>query len=203
MLTTCDSPAPFNVVRNQIGWLGHTPIGLVGTPFWRLRQSLLPMSELYRNTTHVVDPFGLPMAASATCERKCISRSRPPTTSLLRWVSRSLPQPTGEQRRDLLDVVDDRRQRGSTIITSQVPIGNWHEVIADPTIAGYRSSGCSDAGGACSSTKLGAVTLAPYKYDAAGLNRRSSAADDRVAVPRRSSGSHDVPQAPGPLRVEN
>ena len=35
----------------------------------------------------------------------------------------------------LLEVVDDRHQRGSTIITSQVPIENWHEVIADPTIA--------------------------------------------------------------------
>jgi DNA replication protein DnaC len=42
---------------------------------------------------------------------------------------------TGDQRRDLLEVVDDRHQRGSTIITSQVPIENWHEVIADPTIA--------------------------------------------------------------------
>src|ERR1700687_4272449 len=42
---------------------------------------------------------------------------------------------TGEQRHDLLEVVDDRHQRGSTIITSQVPIEHWHEVIADPTIA--------------------------------------------------------------------
>lgn len=39
---------------------------------------------------------------------------------------------TGEQRRDLLEVVDDRHQRGSTIITSQVPIENWHEIIAEP-----------------------------------------------------------------------
>ena len=36
---------------------------------------------------------------------------------------------TGEQRRDLLEVVDDRHQRGSTIITSQVPIENWHAVL--------------------------------------------------------------------------
>jgi DNA replication protein DnaC len=42
---------------------------------------------------------------------------------------------TGEQRRDLLEVVDDRHQRGATIITSQVPVEHWHEVIADPTIA--------------------------------------------------------------------
>ena len=46
---------------------------------------------------------------------------------------RGLAPLTGEQRRDLLEVVDDRHQRGSTIITSQVPIENWH--VADPTIA--------------------------------------------------------------------
>ena len=42
---------------------------------------------------------------------------------------------TGEQRRDLLEIVDDRHQRGATIITSQVPVEHWHQVIADPTIA--------------------------------------------------------------------
>ena len=42
---------------------------------------------------------------------------------------------TGEQRRDLLENVDDRHQRGSTSITSQDPVEHWHEVIADPTIA--------------------------------------------------------------------
>jgi DNA replication protein DnaC len=42
---------------------------------------------------------------------------------------------TSEQRRDLLEIVDDRHQRGSTIITSQVPVERWHDVIADPTIA--------------------------------------------------------------------
>jgi DNA replication protein DnaC len=42
---------------------------------------------------------------------------------------------SSEQRRDLLEVVDDRHQRGSTMITSQVPVEHWHEVIPDPTIA--------------------------------------------------------------------
>jgi DNA replication protein DnaC len=42
---------------------------------------------------------------------------------------------TSEQRRDLLEVIDDRHQRGSTIITSQVPIDHWHEIIGNPTIA--------------------------------------------------------------------
>ena len=42
---------------------------------------------------------------------------------------------TSAQGRDLLEIVDDRRGRASTIITSQVPVAHWHELIADPTIA--------------------------------------------------------------------
>jgi DNA replication protein DnaC len=45
------------------------------------------------------------------------------------------PEPlTAEQRRDLLEIVDDRYERGSLLITSQVPVSKWHEVIADPTL---------------------------------------------------------------------
>ena len=40
-----------------------------------------------------------------------------------------------EQRRDLFEVIEDRYDRASTLITSQVPIKNWHEVIGDPTLA--------------------------------------------------------------------
>jgi DNA replication protein DnaC len=42
---------------------------------------------------------------------------------------------TGEQRRDLMEIVDDRHDRASTIITSQVPVDHWHEHIGNPTIA--------------------------------------------------------------------
>jgi DNA replication protein DnaC len=42
---------------------------------------------------------------------------------------------TAEQRRDLLEVVDDRHGRASIIITSQLPVENWHTHIGDPTIA--------------------------------------------------------------------
>jgi DNA replication protein DnaC len=42
---------------------------------------------------------------------------------------------TSEQRRDLLEVIDDRHQRGSTIITSQVPIDHWHQVIGEPKLS--------------------------------------------------------------------
>lgn len=42
---------------------------------------------------------------------------------------------TGEQRRDLLEIMDDRHGRASTVVTSQLPVEHWHEVIGDPTIA--------------------------------------------------------------------
>jgi DNA replication protein DnaC len=39
------------------------------------------------------------------------------------------------ERRDLLEVLEDRYGHSSTIITSQVPTKSWHEMLADPTIA--------------------------------------------------------------------
>ena len=40
-----------------------------------------------------------------------------------------------EQRRDLLEIMEDRHGRGSTVVTSQLPVEHWHEIIGDPTIA--------------------------------------------------------------------
>jgi DNA replication protein DnaC len=42
---------------------------------------------------------------------------------------------TSEQGRDILEIIDDRHRRASTIVTSQLPVDHWHEVIADPTVA--------------------------------------------------------------------
>jgi len=39
------------------------------------------------------------------------------------------------ERRDLLEVIEDRYQAGATVITSQCPIGDWHPNIGDPTLA--------------------------------------------------------------------
>jgi DNA replication protein DnaC len=41
---------------------------------------------------------------------------------------------TAEQRRDLLELLDDRHGNRSTLVTSQVPVDHWHEVIGDPTL---------------------------------------------------------------------
>jgi DNA replication protein DnaC len=40
-----------------------------------------------------------------------------------------------QERRDLLEVVEDRYERASTLITSQLPVKSWHEVIGDATLA--------------------------------------------------------------------
>lgn len=42
---------------------------------------------------------------------------------------------TAENRRDLLEILEDRYDKGSTVITSQLPVEHWHEAIGDPTIA--------------------------------------------------------------------
>jgi DNA replication protein DnaC len=41
---------------------------------------------------------------------------------------------TGPERRDLLEILDDRHGRSSTIVTSQVPVDAWHDLIGDPTL---------------------------------------------------------------------
>jgi DNA replication protein DnaC len=42
---------------------------------------------------------------------------------------------TADQGRDLLEILEDRHGRGSTIVTSQVDVKHWHEMIANPTVA--------------------------------------------------------------------
>lgn len=40
-----------------------------------------------------------------------------------------------EHRHDLLEILEDRHGLRSTLVTSQMPVNNWHEIIADPTLA--------------------------------------------------------------------
>jgi DNA replication protein DnaC len=42
---------------------------------------------------------------------------------------------TDENRRDLLELIDDRHDKRSTIVTSQLPVKLWHETIGNDTIA--------------------------------------------------------------------
>jgi DNA replication protein DnaC len=61
--------------------------------------------------------------------------SRLGRTSLLLLDDLGLAALTDPERRDLLEVIEDRHGTASTIITSQLPVEHWHEIIGDPTIA--------------------------------------------------------------------
>lgn len=42
---------------------------------------------------------------------------------------------TDTGRRDLLEILEDRYGRRSTLVTSQLPVDTWHETVGDPTLA--------------------------------------------------------------------
>ena len=47
------------------------------------------------------------------------------------WGLESLSQ---SHRNDLLEIMDDRHNRSSTIVTSQLPVSKWHDSIGDATL---------------------------------------------------------------------
>jgi DNA replication protein DnaC len=40
-----------------------------------------------------------------------------------------------QERRDLVEILEDRYGRSSTVVTTQVPTKNWHEKLVEPTMA--------------------------------------------------------------------
>ena len=42
---------------------------------------------------------------------------------------------SGKLYREFLEIVDDRQGQGATVVTSQFPVSQWHEIIGDPTVA--------------------------------------------------------------------
>lgn len=38
-----------------------------------------------------------------------------------------------QERRDVLEILDDRYGRSATLVTSQLPVDHWHEIVGDPT----------------------------------------------------------------------
>jgi len=38
-------------------------------------------------------------------------------------------------RRDLLELLDDRYDPRATMVTSQLPVDHWHEALGEPTLA--------------------------------------------------------------------
>jgi DNA replication protein DnaC len=48
------------------------------------------------------------------------------------WLISSLKDP---ERRDLLEVIEDRSERSATLVATQLPVSAWHAAIGEPTMA--------------------------------------------------------------------
>jgi DNA replication protein DnaC len=56
-------------------------------------------------------------------------------TDLLMLDDWGLAPLSDENRRDLLELLDDRYDRRATRVTSQLPVDHWHEALGEPTLA--------------------------------------------------------------------
>jgi DNA replication protein DnaC len=56
-------------------------------------------------------------------------------TALLLLDDWGLAALSDENRRDLLELLEDRHDRRATLVTSPLPVEHWHEALGDPTLA--------------------------------------------------------------------
>jgi DNA replication protein DnaC len=88
-------------------------------------------SVRYQRLTRLLDDLALARVDGKTT-RSLAQLARIQLLIIDDWAMTRL---TAEQRRDLMEVVDDRHQRTSTILATQIPVERWHDAIGDPTYA--------------------------------------------------------------------
>ncbi|MBX3245772.1 MAG: IS21-like element helper ATPase IstB [Myxococcales bacterium] len=86
---------------------------------------------LYRRLPRLFEELGL-AKASGTYARTLAKLSNAQVLVLDDLGIGTIKEP---QRNDLLEVLEDRYGRSSTIVTSQLPVAKWHEWIGDATAA--------------------------------------------------------------------
>lgn len=86
---------------------------------------------LYRRTPRLVDELTL-ARADGSLPRLLTRIARIDLLILDDWGITPLRD---QDRRDLLEVVDDRDGLRSTLLASQIPVSKWHDYLGDPTIA--------------------------------------------------------------------
>ena len=86
-------------------------------------------SVVYKRLSRLLDELAVARLHSRQARAlKTLARTR--VLILDDWLMTKL---TAEQRRDLMEVIDDRHGRASTIIATQLPVDRWHDMIGDPT----------------------------------------------------------------------
>jgi len=88
-------------------------------------------SALYSRTQRLLQDLAVARADGSY--KKILARLA--KTELLAFDDFGLVSLTDDTSRDLLEIIDDRCQSGSTIIVSQLPISHWHETITNSTLA--------------------------------------------------------------------
>ena len=89
------------------------------------------LRALYRRLNRLFDELALAKADGTYAKRlRKIERM-----DVLVLDDFGLGELTAPQRHDLLEVLEDRYDRRSTVVTSQLPTDKWHDWIGDPTVA--------------------------------------------------------------------
>ena len=88
-------------------------------------------SVLYRRLARLLDDLAIARVEGR--HRRVFARLA--RTKLLILDDWAMIRLTAEQRRDLMDVIDDRHDRAATLLASQVPVDGWFEQIGDATYA--------------------------------------------------------------------
>jgi DNA replication protein DnaC len=88
------------------------------------------MSVLYVRTSRLLEEMKL-AHGDGSFRKRLMQIARIDLLVLDDWGVSTLTQ---SERQDLLELIDDRTRK-STLITSQIPVKAWHDVIGEPTLA--------------------------------------------------------------------
>jgi len=88
-------------------------------------------SAIYRRVPRFFDELAL-ARADGSFGRLLVKLAKTDVLVLDDWGLSAL---TAIQRRDLLEVLDDRIRNRSTVIATQLPVKEWHKLIGEPTVA--------------------------------------------------------------------
>lgn len=92
---------------------------------------LVGHTVLYQRLSRLLDELRI-SRADGTRGKHLVKLSKVTLLVLDDW---GLAKLTPDTQRDLLEVLDDRHGKESTIVTSQLPIDEWHQAMPDPTLA--------------------------------------------------------------------
>ena len=88
-------------------------------------------SASYRRTSRLLTDLAI-ARADGTYPKLLASLAK---TEVLVLDDFGLAKLSAENRRDLLEIIEDRHAVRSTIVTSQLPVEKWHAMVGDPTLA--------------------------------------------------------------------